>query len=339
MGEVISITPALRALRKKFPESEITLMCERRSAEIISGLNYVDRFLFADKFYRADKASQLLSYEALRQGYEVCEWIFQHRFALYISFNHIYFLRSILRTLFFAAISRAPRRAGFDSNGLGFMYTHKSSDDRLKREHIVARNSRLLSTLGISVEIEETEVFISKDDESRAEKLLQACADRKLIGVVPGSSRPATRWMAGRFASVLKTVCERYDLMPVFLGSPEEAEICEQVGEASGTKFLDLAGQTNVGEMAAIVKRLTVLLSNDTGTLHIGYALKVPTVGVFRPGEHWIWGTYPDTARFRGLSKDVPCAPCYLYRCGHHTCMKMLEPVEVVNTIYELLSR
>lgn len=342
MGEVISITPALRALRKRFPDAEITLMCESRSADIISGLNYVDRFICADKFYRADNLCRLLSFETLRQAYTVCERILMQRFRLYISFNHIFFLRSIFRTLFFAAISRAPVRAGFDSNGLGFMYTHKIPDDRFKREHIVSRNTRLMARLGIPVDCEKTEIFNSHEDELRAQQILQTHGiqpNQRIFGIVPGSSRPATRWMADKFAAVVKTVSDKYGILPVFLGSTEEEEICRTVGQASGSKFVNLAGKTTVGEMVAIVRRLTILLSNDTGTLHIGYALNVPTVGIFRPGEHWIWGTYPDKSRFRGLSKDVPCAPCYLYQCGHHTCMKLLEPVEVVNAICELLDR
>jgi ADP-heptose:LPS heptosyltransferase len=341
IGEIIAITPALRALRKKFPRSRITLLAESPSFRIIEGSGLVDKAIFSDRLFRARGLSEIFSVSLIKELLELIKLLRLKRYELFLSFQHLYTRTSILKPLLICLITRPLRRVGFNSFGRGFFLTDRIRDERGAMRHFLYRNEEFLKPLGIKLEDFSTTITLNQDDEFFAKKFVNGLSlkGELLIGISPGSSRPATRWDKRKFSELLGRILWNYHAKVILFGTKQEQELCEHVRTNFKGSTINLAGQTTLGELSAIIKHLSLFIANDSGPLHIAYHFKVPTIGIFRPGEYPLWGTYLRRDIFKAIYKDVDCAPCYRYECKHHECMQQISVVEVYKLVEELLGQ
>ena len=297
IGEVLAITPALRALRGRFARSTITLLAERPACEVAA--EWVDDVVEADAPYRAGGLASLLSARLYSEGVALVERLLRRRYDLFLDFHHLFAWRHAVKPFLASILSRAPRRIGF---GAPFFLTDPVADpdDR----PMVERNRAILAPLGIEIADPRPSLAVAPADQEWVDALLGATglAGKRLIAVSPGSSRPLTRWGADRFREAAARLAPRGTI--VLVGSAGERALCESAS-AGG---LNLAGHTTVGRLAALLKRCALLVSNDSGPLHMAFALGTPVVGIFRPGEVLRWGSYRDASRFRALSREGPGA-------------------------------
>ncbi|MCK4511189.1 glycosyltransferase family 9 protein [bacterium] len=157
--------------------------------------------------------------------------------------------------------------------------------------------------------------------------------------LVPGSVWATKQWPAGRFAELATGVVRELGLRVVFLGSPGERELCERIAVEAGSGAVSAAGETTLGQMAAVISRARIFVGNDSGPTHMARALDVPTVAVFGP-------TDPGQFDFDGhalVYRDLSCSACTFYgsrRChlGHWNCMRTIEHDDVLDGARSLLS-
>jgi ADP-heptose:LPS heptosyltransferase len=293
IGEVLAITPALRALRERFARSRITLLAERPACELAA--EWVDDVVEADTPYRAGGLASLFSARFYTEGVDLVERLLRRKYDLFLDFHHLFAWRHAVKPFLVSLLSRAPRRIGF---GAPFFLTDPVADpdDR----PMVERNRAILAPLGIALSDTRPSLSVAPADQEWVDALLGATglAGRRLIVLSPGSSRPVTRWGAERFRETALRLSSRGTI--VVVGSAGERALCESV--AAGA--VNLAGHTTVGRLAALLGRCALLVSNDSGPLHMAFALGTPVVGIFRPGEIIRWGSYGDARRFRALSRD-----------------------------------
>ena len=338
IGEILVISPALRAVRERYPDAHITLLGEHPAVDVIRGFDLVDEILVANAVYRAHGLLWMLSPRFYSEILRVTGKLTSRKYDLFLDFQHLFYPRTVLKPLLVGMLSRAPRRIGFDSYGRGFFLTDRIRDDRLEEKHLLYRNRDFLRPLGIEPD-EKIEMRVSGEDEAEADRLAKKWGltnGEFVIGVNPGSSRPATQWSESRFVEVLQRIAADRAARVVLVGSKDDVPLCDRISrQVPGC--VNGAGKTSIGVLAAILNRFDLFLSNDTGPLHIARRQGVPTVGLFRPGEFPIWGSYRDKT-FAGIRRAVPCAPCYLYRCSHHTCMKLIETKDVLEAVDRVLS-
>ena len=161
------------------------------------------------------------------------------------------------------------------------------------------------------------------------------------IGICAGAEYgPAKRWPLERFAEVLRTVGgEQPDLEWVFFGAPGEAAMGEELSRLAGTvRHRNLVGKTRLSELITELRSCRLLLTNDTGTMHLAASLGVPTVSLFGSTEPVLTGPVGD--RHRVLRHHVPCSPCFKRECpfGHYDCMTGLTPARVATALREVLA-
>jgi ADP-heptose:LPS heptosyltransferase len=157
--------------------------------------------------------------------------------------------------------------------------------------------------------------------------------------LVPGTIWPTKHWHVAGFAVVARYLLDRGRVV-VLAGSASERERCKAVADLA-PGVLDLSGQTTLSELAAVIRRAELCVTNDSGSMHLAVALGRPVVGIFGPTDPvWI-GPYgqPDAV----VRADVPCAPCYLrqlHDCPHqHACMNAVTPEMVIERIERILAR
>lgn len=293
IGEVLAITPALRAIRDAWPRARVTLLAERPACEVAGTL--VDEVIVANAPYRANGVASLLRPRFYVESMALLEGLLRRRFDLYLDFHHLFGWRHILKPMMIALLSRAPRRVGFTNGTAGFFLTDPvpDPDDR----HMTERSRALLASLGVT--LGDTKPILSVAPGDRA-WMDSSGLTPPLIAISPGSSRPVTRWGVERFAEVARRLASRGTI--VLIGTRDERALCEAI------PGVNLAGKTTVGRVAALLERCSLLVTNDSGPLHIAYALGTPVVGIFRPVEYRRWGAYSDTRRFRAFYREGPGA-------------------------------
>jgi len=208
--------------------------------------------------------------------------------------------------------------------------------------HAVDRYLRLAPMLGLDNGPADFSCPIAPAAEARVKQLLAAHrinAGTPLLVIAPGTIWETKHWTTAGFAEVARHFRSK-GFAVVLIGSARERGVCEEVATAApGT--VDLAGETSLGELAALIRLSTVCLTNDSGPMHLAVALDRPVVSIFGPTDQiWI-GPYhrPDAV----LSANLSCSPCYLRklsRCPHdHACMQAISADQVIARIETEVAR
>lgn len=163
-----------------------------------------------------------------------------------------------------------------------------------------------------------------------------------VLGVAPGASHGPKRWLPERFAEVADHVAEFRDMRVLLLGSEDDRTVTGEVARAMKSPAVDWTGTTDLSLLPAAVRRCGLLVSNDSGPMHVATAVGTPVVGVFG-ATHPRLGFAPLGPADAVVTLDLPCSPCSLHgdracRYGTHACMEDLEPRRVIDAVERLMS-
>jgi heptosyltransferase-2 len=250
-------------------------------------------------------------------------------------FDGAILLQNALEAAVMATLARIPRRAGYSTDGRGWLLTHPVPVRRhTKRLHHVEYYLAMLHSVGITGGDGLLRLACSAVERSRVRQSLGA---GPWLAVNPGAAYgSAKRWAPQRFAAVATTLAAEFGLRVLILGAPQEAAVGEEVTAAMHGQPLNWVGKTSVREMMAALLHCRLLLTNDSGPMHVAAALGVPVVAIFGPTDPTT--TSPFTSRARIVRRPVACAPCLLRHCpGDHQCMEEVTVEEVLNAARTVL--
>lgn len=245
------------------------------------------------------------------------------------------------RTSLMLWLARIPRRVGFDSSPLRFLFTNTAAP--AASDHQLERNARLLGVVGIEPSAPPTPCLRMPHPASeRAASLLSGLV-RPIIGVAPGSAWATKRWPPEKFAAALRTIAQRCQSPSfVLLGDDNEREAAARIAWDYKHPVLDLTGRTSLELLCAIVEHLDLLICNDSAPIHIAGAYRVPTVAIFL-ATHPRFGFGPFAQPYRIAQTELGCRPCSPHgtrQCplGHFNCAHDLPPAAVAQYAFELLT-
>jgi lipopolysaccharide heptosyltransferase II len=162
--------------------------------------------------------------------------------------------------------------------------------------------------------------------------------DKRFVVLHPGASAPSRRYPAHHWSALVRLLADRLDCPLVLTGSAGEASLVEEIRSSSGVPISSLAGRLKLGELGAALKLAALLVSNNTGPVHVAAAVGTPLVDLYAltNPQHTPW-----QVPHRVLYHDVPCRNCLKSVCpqGHHDCMEKLAPALVADTVWELLGQ
>lgn len=280
IGDLICATPALRALRRALPEAEITLSTLPLLRELAERCPYVDRFSpfpgfpgLAEQLFSARPATHFLA-EMQAEQFDL---------ALQMQGSGLY-------TNPFMLLLGARHTAGFVRPGRQGSPLLEAALPLPQTGHEIDRVLALVRFLGAGDAGRETTYALWPEDHEAARRLL-AAVPRPLIGLHPGAWDGERRWPVIYFAAVARALQSHLGGTLVILGSHFEAARTDALAAAlSGARYRNLGGQTGLGSLGAVVERLALLLTNDSGPAHIGYALGTPAVTVAHGGQRERYG-------------------------------------------------
>src|SRR5690606_4875093 len=204
--------------------------------------------------------------------------------------------------------------------------------------HEVELQLDLVGAVGWRSDDRRMRIGVPEAAEAEVEQRLRALglAGRSRWAVLhPGASAPSRRYPPERFAAVIRTLVSRHGWRLVLTGSAEETPLLERLRTEAPEKVVSLGGALSLAELAALVARAPLLISNNTGPVHVAAAVGTPVVDLYAltNPQHTPWQV-PSKVLFH----DVPCAPCYRSVCAehHHMCLEGVSPQQVVDAALEL---
>lgn len=321
IGDVILVTPVTRGLRENYPHAAIDMLVIPAAAPIAELNPYIDDVMVYDKRGKHKKMSSLWS---LIRGLRT------KKYDLTISTNFA------LRNAMVAWSTGAPYRVGYDAQHANWFLTHVVSAIRTQYRHEVENQLDVLSPLGIKVQDTSLQLKVGKEDTNYLQKVLKRTPGRKLVVICPAGSYQRKSWGTKGYAQFVQEISQVADCC--LIGGKAEANLLEEINEGSCNVAQVFAGNLTLGQVTALLKRADLLLSVDTGPLHIGQAVGTPTLGLFGPTDPGIWG--PRGSEDYVIYRPVECSPCWgKGECRGHRCMTTILPEEVIKMAMTMLKK
>ncbi len=312
IGDAALLAPAIGLIKQHVPAVHITVLSENRNYGIFSLIPGVDRLLRYD--------FPLEFFYAIRLRYDVV-----------IDTEQWYRLSAVV-----ARLVRAPVKIGFGTNQRRRMFTHVVDYDlnTYEPDNFLA----LLKPLGLDLQRDGGAVSFSIPLQSltKAYQLMQSLSSDPYVVIFPGASIEEKRWNVEHFISVAKRLTVEGFRVVVVGGRAEYSDGAMITGEVG----LNLVNKMSLAETAAVISRSSLVISGDSGVLHIAVGLDIPTVSLFGPSSVKKWA--PRGARHIVLDNTLSCSPCVKFGnmppCPIEVrCIKSILPDEVMQAVRRLL--
>lgn len=334
LGDMLLAVPALRALRQHFPGAEITLIGLPWAASFVTRYaHYIDRFVEFAGYPGIEEvpiqARRVERFLVEQRAYHY-DMVIQMHGSGRTSNSFARFLNANMTIGYYDSGMLAHAKQAGLTHGLPYP----------EGIHEIERNLRLVSLLGCTQLDTRLEFPLFEDDYAGADALLRSISrERPVLALHAGSRPPARRWPAASFAAVGDALAQRYDAQILLTGGPGEEQTVEAVARQMRTPALNLVGKTTLGTLAALLTRLDLFISNDTGPSHVACAVDCPSVTIFGPADFERWRPL-DTTRHLTVRHPVACSPCGYWECPiDHRCLRWIEPEDVLAIAHQLLIR
>lgn len=311
IGDLLQLTPVIRALKSRFPQAGISLLVGSPStAELFKYNAHVRETMVFDKA-GADR-----SFPALVQ---LWRRLHRNRYDLVINFQ-----RSNLKTWFLAS-------AAFPCRVLVY---HKA---RTTTVHAVVNYLETVAPLGIEATQTSLELTLGAGERAFAKEVISSSgsAGKPLIALNPGASHPVNRWAADRFAALSDMLTQKLEARVILIGGKEDVPLADEIAEKAGSKPLNMAGRVSLLQLGALLERCDILVSGDTGPMHIATAVGTRVVALFGAADPARTGPVGNGHRIMQAA-NVPCLPCRSRSCSNRTYLECMEKIPV-SLVFEII--
>ena len=328
LGDIVMATPFIAAVKKSFPLAKLTVMCQHIGAQLLLHDPHIDE-LFAFKrskpfFSRRHDLESIT--EHLKIGH----------------YDLGFLLSNSLSSAWWFFQGGVKRRIGF-KNGLRNIFLTDKMTKPSKQEpiHQVDEYLLLLKALGITPQKISPKLFLTDQEKNEALglfKRLNIDDSQLVIGVCPGAAYGSAKcWPKEYFCELLsKYADQKSRLRFLFLGDRTQEVMIEEIVAKFPELSINLAGKTTIRELMSVISRLDLLLTNDSGPMHIAQALGVKLLALFGSTSPQRTGPY-DSGKI--LYHHVDCSPCYKRTCPiEFPCMRSITPQIVYHEIAKLLN-
>jgi lipopolysaccharide heptosyltransferase II len=334
MGDVLMTSPAIRAIKESIAGSRITLLASPSGARAAPLIPEIDEVMIFDAPWM--KAAALRSQRQV--DFEMIERLRRSGFDGAVIFT--VFSQNPLPAAYLCLLAEIPLRLAYCRENPYQLLTNwvKETEPDLTIRHEVQRQLDLAGQIGCRTEYTNIQISVHAADQLSVKKKLAEAGvnlDRPWIVIHPGATAPSRRYEPEGFAQAAEVLSELEGWQVVLSGDASELNLVAGIKEHARRTF-SLAGKLSLGEMAALIQGADLLISNNSGPVHIAAGVGTPVVDLYAltNPQHTPWQV-PN----RVLNQDVPCKYCYKSVCPmqHHHCLTLVTPEQVVQAANDLL--
>ncbi|MGB2705739.1 MAG: glycosyltransferase family 9 protein [Candidatus Omnitrophota bacterium] len=306
VGDIILTTPVTETLLREFPSAELDVMVGPNGKEIFDAHKKIRDVIIYDK-----KSSPL--------------W----KFMLFIRlWKKRYNLIADLRNTVFPFILGAR----FTTNP--FRYRSRAKMHK-KDAHLLR-----LKEVGIDMPKGAAYIPVENRDREHVENLLSGLGGKSFVVVSPGAKSHVKRWPLKNFAGLIDMIKDNLKYEVVLVGDESDRVVAERILYYMKTKPLNLLEKTNIRQLAYLIKKSALLITNDSAPLHVGSAVGARILAFFGPTDEKKYGPFTEAAS-KVLRKNIACAPCEVPQCvnteNKYECLKSISVEEAFRAVKELL--
>jgi heptosyltransferase-2 len=313
LGDAVMSVPAVRAIKRGRPDGHVTVLASSNTSPIWELIPEVDEVISAN-------TSSIFS---------VVRAIRAHP-----AFDAAVLFPNSLRSALEVWLGRIPRRVGYRGHRRSWLLNQivRESGKPRPPEHQAKKYLRIAQTLGADVNSLSVAEAVSLPNISPTKQNGQW-----KLGLCPGAEYgPAKRWLPERFAETATAVAAQHSVQWILFGKNSDAEVGAAIAASLGDDCVNRIGQTTLPQLIEELRQCRLLLTNDTGTMHLAALLGVPTISIFGSTEPRLTGPLGDNHIV--VRHHVECSPCFLRECPiDFRCMKAVTTQEVASAILSML--
>ncbi len=332
IGDVIHTLPSLAALRRCYPQAHITWIVEEAASDLLVDHPMLDRVLVSRrKRWVLDLRQGTNRRAVLREISGLLRALRDRSYDLVIDFHGLF------KSAVFVLLSGGKRKLGYDSmqEGSRLFLNETIPEDMTK--HAVERYLDFPRHLGCDTAKPEFPIALHESHFQHVRELLaekKVDTGRGFVGVSPVAYWETKLWDEAKFAALCDLIVKEIGLPAVFTGESPEGPIAS-IRTLMQAPSASVAGETSLRELAALYKTASVLLTTDSGPMHLAAAVGTPVVALFGPTSPERTGPYGDGHVV--IRRGLPCSPCFRKTCDTMECMKTISVDEVFQAVRERL--
>ncbi len=331
IGDLVLSTSIFPEIRKKYPKAFLACLTFVENREIVEGNPYLDQTILYDK-----------------KGREKSLWgqiLFAQKMAG-MKFDVVIHLHATNRMHVMTWLAGIPVRIGW-SRRAAWALTHSFFDIKKEGEkHEAEYNFELLKPLRVAVPSKlETYFPVSDKAKKSLEGLLQHLgipSDLPWVVLSPGASCASKRWPAERFGYAAEQLQKKIPAVFLVIGSRQDRKLAKKIQANSSAPIFDLTGRLSLGMLGILFQKAALLISNDSGPVHIASAVHTPVISIFGRNQRGLsptrWRPLGDHSKF--IWKNIGCDPCLAHECQiNFLCLEVISVQEVVEEAEKIVER
>lgn len=321
LGDVVFSTPVFRALKAAYPQARVSVLAVPRVRDVLELCPDVDEVIVYDEDGRAKGLFAKIGVGLVLRGRK---------------FDAVFILRRSFSRTLVTWLAGIPIRAGFSSRSWAWLLTHRADDKGVDKIHRSDVYLRVIEALDVKVKDRSSILQVGRDVCERLDAKLRAkglTGSERIVVLNTGGNWGLKQWPAAYFTGLTTRLSRELGYTLVLSGAPSDLARVQTIAKDSGVDPVVMAGETDLKELAALFKRAYMVVSADSGPLHLANALGANVIALFGPTRSEITGPRGQ-GRIKVLMHDVGCnrAPCYYLECPDNRCMKSLTVDDVFKT-------
>lgn len=326
IGDVLFSTPVIKAIRHNQPQAHIACAVVPGCRDVLEDNPCLNEIIIYDQDGEHKSLLGKMRFISILRQKE---------------FDEVYILRHSLTRTLITALSKIKVRVGFSQKQNDILLTH-SVNLNDKHCHRCEMYLQLCRRMQMEAPDRNYEFFVRQKDREYINQLLESESVKKddlFIVLNPGGNWEPKRWPKENFVKLADALIEKYKAKVCISGSEKDLKLAQQITEAMSVKPVVACGRTDIKQLGALMERADIVISADSGPLHIASAVGSDVIAIFGPTSPAITGPC-GKGRHIIIHKDVGCRiPCYKPNCQSYKCMKSIEPSDILAAVGELLNR
>ena len=334
IGDVLHATPVAQTLKAALPTCHITWLVGEIPSDLLKSNPYIDELYI----WPRERWEKHMRRGEFKQAWQIWKKLKDDLQAK--NFDVALDVHGLFLSGMIAAASKAPRRIGMkNTKELNWLFMTEIAPSLPHEVHVIQRYLSVVKPLGIQSADYNMTLQLPDEATTFATNFLRSHGVKEkdtLIVVNPGTTWPSKNWPTQHYATVIEALQHHGHIL--LCGGPGEQELGKSIIEQCNAPVINAINQTSLLELAALISKCHVLLTGDTGPLHMGIALNIPTISLFGPTDPQRFG--PLTGEHVVLQESMDCRPCHKTKCPltHLKCMHSLSPERVITAVQTLLS-